>query len=96
MARRVRRSSNAVKPRRLSERPGDLPAPLFVHGGLAPTRLSALCFEGEGVSTHLEMTLEQLQDLIQHGISLWVRIKGLSSPGLLADVMSTLQVLKDL
>ena len=64
MARQVRRSSNAVKPRRLSERPGDLPGPLFVHGGLAPTGLSALCLEAEGVSTHLALTLEQLQDLL--------------------------------
>ena len=96
MARQVRRSSNAVKPRRLSERPGDLPAPLFVHGGLAPTGLSALCFEDEGVSTHLEMTLEQLQSFLQRGAPLWVRIKGLGSPGLLADVMSTLQVPDDL
>ena len=70
MARQVRRSSDAVKPRRLSERPGDLPAPLFVHGGLAPTGLSALCFENEGVSTHLEMTLEQLQSLLQRGAPL--------------------------
>jgi magnesium transporter len=96
MARQVRRSSNAVKPRRLSERPGDLPAPLFVHGGLAPTGLSALCFEDEGVSTHLEMALEQLQNLLQRGAPLWVRIKGLGSPCLLADVMSTLQVPDDL
>ena len=96
MARQVRRSSNAVKPRQLSERPGDLPAPLSVHGGLAPTGLSALCFENEGVSTHLEMTLEQLQSLLQRGAPLWVRIKGLGSPGLLADVMSTLQVPDDL
>ena len=96
MARQVRRSSNAVKPRRLSERPGDLPAPLFVHGGLAPTRLSALCFEGESVSTHLEMTIEQLQNLLQREVPLWVRIKGIGSPDLLADVMSKLQVPDDL
>ena len=96
MARQVRRSSNAVKPRRLSERPGDLPGPLFVHGGLAPTGLSALCFEVEGVSTHLALTLEQLQDLLQRGEPLWVRIKGLGSPALLADVISMLRVPDDL
>ena len=96
MARQVRRSSNAVKPRRLSERPGDLPGPLFVHGGLAPTGLSALCFEVEGVSTHLALTLEQLNDLLQQGEPLWVRIKGLGSPGLLADVISMLRVPDDL
>ncbi|MGB1022311.1 MAG: magnesium/cobalt transporter CorA [Synechococcus sp.] len=96
MARQVRRSSNAVKPRRLNERPGDLPAPLFVNGGLAPTGLSALCFEGEGVSTHLEMTIEQLQNLLNREVPLWVRIKGIGSPDLLADVMSTLQVPDDL
>jgi len=96
MARQVRRSSDAVKPRRLSERPGDLPGPLFVHGGLAPTGLSALLFRPDGVSTHLDLTLEQLQDLLQQGEPLWVRIKGIGSPDLLADVMSTLQVPDDL
>jgi magnesium transporter len=96
MARQVRRSSNAVKPRRLSERPGDLPGPLFVHGGLAPTGLSALLFRPDGVSTHLDLTLEQLQDLLQQGEPLWVRIKGLGSPGLLAQVMSMLRVPDDL
>ena len=96
MARQVRRSSNAVKPRRLSERPDDLPGPLFVHGGLAPTGLSALLFRPDGVSTHLDLTLEQLQDLLQQGEPLWVRIKGLGSPGLLAQVMSMLRVPDDL
>ena len=87
MARQVRRSSNAVKPRRLSERPGDLPGPLFVHGGLAPTGLSALLFRADGVTTHLQLTPEQLQDLLQRGEPLWVRIKGLGSPGLLAPML---------
>ena len=96
MVRQVRRSSYAVKPRRLSERPGDLPGPLFVHGGLAPTGLSALLFAAEGVSTHLELSLEQLQDLLERDQPLWVRLKGLGSPALLATVMSTLQVPEDL
>jgi len=96
MARLVRRSSDAVKPRRLSERPGDLPGPLFVHGGLAPTALSALLFSPDGVSTHLDLHLEHLQDLLQRGDPLWVRVKGLGRPGLLAQVMSTLQVPADL
>ena len=96
MVRQVRRSSYAVKPRRLSERPGDLPGPLFVYGGLAPTGLSALLFAAEGVSTHLELSLEQLQDLLQRDQPLWVRLKGLGSPALLAEVMSILQVPEDL
>jgi len=96
MARQVRRSSNAVKPRRLSERPGDLPGPLFVHGGLAPTGLSALLFKADGVTTHLQLTPEQLQDLLQQGEPLWVRMKGLGSPGLVKQVMSMLQIPDDL
>ena len=48
------------------------------------------------MSTHLALTLEQLQDLLQRGEPLWVRIKGLGSPDLLADVISTLQVPDDL
>ena len=96
MARQVRRSSDAVKPRRLSERPGDLPGPLFVHGGLAPTAWSALLFSPDGVSTHLDLNPEHLQDLLQRGDPLWVRVEGLGRPGLLALVMSTLQVPEDL
>ena len=96
MARQVRRSSNAVKPRRLSERPGDLPGPLFVHGGLAPTGLSALLFRPDGVSIHLDLMLEQLQNLLNREVPLWVRIKGIGSPDLLADVMSMLRVPDDL
>ena len=96
MARQVRRSSDAVKPRRLGERPGDLPAPLFVHGGLAPTGLSALLYRADGVSTHLELTLEQLQDLLQRGEPLWVRIKGLGNNGLLKQVLCSLHVPADL
>ena len=96
MARQVRRSSDAVKPRRLSERPGDLPGPLFVHGGLAPTALSVLRFGLDGVDTHQELTHERLQALLQLGEPLWVRIKGLGDPGLLKQVLWSLQVPTDL
>ena len=96
MARQVRRSSDAVKPRRLSERPGNLPGPLFVHGGLAPTTVSVLRFGLHGVATHQELTHEQLQALLQLGEPLWVRIKGLGDPGLLKQVLCSLQVPADL
>ena len=96
MARQVRRSSDAVKPRRLTERPGDLPGPLFVHGGLAPTAVSVLRFGLDGVGTHQELTHEQLQTLLQLGEPLWVRIKGLGDPRLLKQVLCSLQVPADL
>ena len=94
--RQVRRSSDAVRPRRLSERPGDLPGPLFVHGGIAPTVLSALRFDPEAVSTHQHLTPDQLSGLVDQGVPLWVRIKGLGDPLLLAEVLRILQIPDDL
>ena len=94
--RQVRRSSDAVSPRRLSERPGDLPGPLFVHGGIAPTVLSALRFDPEAVSTHQHLTPDQLSGLVDQGVPLWVRIKGLGDPLLLAEVLRILQIPDDL
>jgi len=72
---RLRRSSGALKPHRLSERPGDLPGPLFVHGGIAPTRLEALIFHPDGLQRRANLNLEQLEDLKQGGAPLWLRVR---------------------
>ena len=77
---RLRRSSGALRPHRLAERPGDLPGPLFVHGGIAPTRFEALAFHPDGLQRHTDLNLERLEDLKQAGAPLWVRAKVLAIP----------------
>lgn len=42
--------SASLRSRRLSSRPGDLPGPLYVHGGVAPTTVSAVVFRPEGLT----------------------------------------------
>ena len=89
---RLRRSSGALKPHRLSERPGDLPGPLFVHGGIAPTRLEALIFHPDGLQRRANLNLEQLEDLKQGGAPLWLRVQGLGDPQLIEQVLALLEV----
>ena len=94
--RQLRRSGDVLKPRRLSERPGDLPGPLFIHGGIAPTLLSALAFHPEGVQRHRDIHPQQLSELIASGCPLWVRLKGLGQPELLQQTLEMLEVPRDL
>ena len=65
--RQLRRSGDVLKPRRLSDRPGDLPGPLYVHGGVAPTMLSVLAFHPEGVQRYRDIKLQQLAELVASG-----------------------------
>ncbi|MAK15746.1 MAG: magnesium transporter, partial [Cyanobium sp. MED195] len=90
--RRFRRSSGALKPHRLSERPGDLPGPLFVHGGIAPTRIEALVFHPDGLQRRANLNLERLEDLKQGGAPLWLRVQGLGDPQLIEQVLALLAV----
>ena len=89
---RLRRSSGALRPHRLAERPGDLPGPLFVHGGIAPTRFEALAFHPDGLQRHTDLNLERLEDLKQAGAPLWVRVQGLGDPLLIEQALTLLEV----
>ena len=90
--RRLRLSSGALKPHRLSERPGDFPGPLFVHGGIAPTRLDALVFHPDGLQRHDNLDLERLEDLKQGEDPLWLRVKGLGDPFLIERALTLLEI----
>ena len=90
--RQLRRSGDVLKPRRLSDRPGDLPGPLYVHGGVAPTMLSVLAFHPEGVQRYRDIKLQQLVELVASGCPLWVRLKGLGDPELLLQTLEMLEV----
>ena len=90
--RRLRLSSGALKPHRLSERPGDFPGPLFVHGGIAPTRLDALVFHPDSLQRHDNLDLERLEDLKQGENPLWLRVKGLGDPFLIERALTLLEI----
>ena len=94
--RRLRRSSGALRPHRLSERPGDLPSPLFVHGGIAPTRLEAIVFQTDGLRRHQDLSLEELEELKQAGDPLWLRIQGLDDHHLIEQALELLAVPSEL
>lgn len=94
--RRLRRSSGALRPHRLSERPGDLPSPLFVHGGIAPTRLEAIVFQTDGLRRHKDLNLEELKELKQAGAPLWLRIQGLDDHHLIEQALELLAVPSEL
>lgn len=94
--RRLRRSSGALRPHRLSERPGDLPSPLFVHGGIAPTRLEAIVFQPDGLRRHQDISLEDLKELKQAEAPLWLRIQGLDNHHLIEQALELLAVPSEL
>ena len=83
-------------PHRLSERPGDVPSPLFVHGGIAPTRLEAIVFQPDGLKRYQDLNLEELEELKQAGAPLWLRIQGLDDHHLIEQVLELFAVPSEL
>ncbi|MCX5933137.1 MAG: magnesium and cobalt transport protein CorA, partial [Cyanobacteria bacterium] len=88
----MRIDPGSLRSRRLTERPGDLPSQLFIHGGRAPTRLSVLCFQPTGIE-QLELAgARELEPLLSGGLPLWVRLQGLADMALIRTVLDTLGV----
>lgn len=73
--------------RRLEERPGDLPFSLFVSGGRARTRLSAVVLRPEGPELNQDCSIEALQHWSDRGLPLWIRISGMSEPWIIQNVL---------
>ena len=78
--------------RRLESRPGNLPAALYVHGGLAPTRCSVVEIRPEGVVVHEQVKARGLAMIQARGNPLWVRMTGLSDLGELKRLVTILEV----
>ena len=78
--------------RRLESRPGHLPAALYVHGGLAPTRCSVVEISPEGVIVHEQVNARGLAMIQATGNPLWVRLTGLSDLGELRRLLTILEV----
>ena len=78
--------------RRLESRPGHLPAALYVHGGLAPTRCSVVEITPDGVLVHNQVKASGLATIQAKGNPLWVRIMGLSDLAEFKRLLTVLQV----
>ncbi len=87
----LRLTPGALSSQRLDQRPGGYPKELFLHGGLGPTLIDALHFDGDKVAHHPQITPEGLTELRQN-FSLWIRIRGLENKKLIQGVLDALQV----
>ncbi|WP_043369091.1 magnesium/cobalt transporter CorA [Cyanobium sp. PCC 7001] len=82
----------SLRSRPLDARPGGLPASLFVHGGRAPTQLSALVFLPTGMQARDALQLEDLPGLLADRRPLWIRLQGMADPALIRAVLGRLGV----
>jgi magnesium transporter len=76
----------------LEQRPGALPAQLFVHGGAAPTHFDAVVFEAEAPRHWPHPEIAGLIQLRQQGVPLWLRLRGLADRPRIEELLQRLQV----
>ncbi|MFN9629934.1 MAG: magnesium/cobalt transporter CorA [Cyanobacteriota bacterium] len=87
----LRLTPGALSSQRLEQRPGGFPRGLYQSGGLAPTQIDAIHFEGGQAHHHGEATAEALAILRQE-FSLWVRVRGLAGTRTIEDLFAALDV----
>lgn len=87
----LRLTPGALSSQRLDQRPGSYPKELFLHGGLGPTQIDALQFDGGKVHHHQTITPDGLAN-VRQSFSLWVRIRGLENKDLILALFEALQV----
>lgn len=80
------------EPLPLLERPGDLPAHLFLHGGKAPFSCKVLQFDDEVVSTFQVHNYEEFESLIPSQALMWLQFRGLANIDLLHQYLSLLSL----
>ena len=76
----------------LSERPGEWPTQLFVHGGRAPVSCRVLLIEQETsqwINVNDSGVLQQLKELNE---PLWIQIRGLADPELIKSYLDVLDI----
>lgn len=88
----IRLAPGSLVSRRLQERPGELPGPLFVHGGQPPTSLSALVFSPEGAQEQRLDGLDDLDALLASGMPCWLRLQGQADAALVSEVLARVGV----
>ena len=80
------------EPLPLLERPGDLPAHLFLHGGKAPFSCKVLQFDDEVVSTFQVHNYEEFESLIPSQALMWLQFRGLANIDLMHQYLSLLSL----
>lgn len=73
----LRLTPGALSSNLLEQRPADLPADLYVHGGVAPTHIDLIVFESDGPVRRAFTSHDALVALLQLRVPIWVRIRGL-------------------
>lgn len=74
----LRLTPGALTSNQLEQRPADLPADLYAHGGVAPTRVDLVVFGPEGPMRQPFTSHEAIADLLERKVPIWVRIRGLA------------------
>jgi magnesium transporter len=74
----LRLTPGALTSNLLEQRPADLPADLFVHGGVAPTHIDLIIFASEGPRRQAFTSHELHEFVHQLRVPVWVRIRGLA------------------
>ena len=80
------------EPLPLLERPGDLPAHLFLHGGKAPFSCKVLQFDDEVVSTFQVHNYDEFESLIPSQALMWLQFRGLANIDLMHQYLSLLSL----
>ncbi len=88
----LRLTPGAFSAQTLEQRPGALPAQLFVHGGEAPTQVDAVVFDAEAPRHLPRPEIEALIQLRQQGVPLWLRLRGLADRPRILELLGRLQV----
>jgi len=88
----LRPTPGALRSNRLEERPGAIPAALYVHGGRRPSQFSVVVFEPAGPRLQPVVDPGELEDLRRSGHPLWLRVMGLSDPRLIGAMLEPLAV----
>ena len=82
----------ALSSRRLEERPAGYPTALYMSGGRALARWSAVVFRPEGPQLLQQPTLDELAAFRRQGLTLWLRVNGLADRGQVQTLLEPLGI----
>jgi len=88
----LRLTPGALTSNLLEQRPADLPADLFVHGGVSPTHIDLIIFASEGPRRQAFTSHELLEVVHQLRVPVWVRIRGLADARGIQTLLEELRV----
>ncbi|MDA0215682.1 MAG: magnesium/cobalt transporter CorA [Cyanobacteria bacterium] len=88
----LRPTPGALNSHLLEERPANLPAHLYVHGGRRSSCFSAVLFEREGPRLVPLKSCQELAQLHRRGDPIWLRVMGLADRRQVEAMLEVLQV----